>query len=184
MSTQTVIEQLDIEHPEYLKGTSHMLNCPWVLWSHAWDCKKWDEKDYLKHVTVRTVEEFWELYNGLPSFNNRDMWFFMREGIPPRWEDPINQEGGSFKFRVAAKDIDNTWLTFSMYLISENMCRNPVDANLISGIALSPKANGYSTVSVWNLDKRHTAHAIFPSNIHGINFNISLYQPHHDRPLG
>jgi hypothetical protein len=180
-----IVKQLNETRPDCLTPEGeHLLDSAWVLWSHPWDSKKWDLKDYIKHVTIRTVEQFWEVYNGLPSLNNRDMWFLMREGVPPRWEDDINREGGSFKFRISGADLDNAWLTLSLYLVSENICRNPDDARLICGITVSPKHNGFSTVSVWNLDKHSTAHAIFPSNITGINFNMSMYQPHHDRHRG
>lgn len=179
-----IIAQLDLEHPDYLKDGKHKFNTPWVLWSHAHDCKGWEEKDYIKHTTINTVEDFWNVYNGFASLNNRDMWFLMRNGIPPRWEDPINKEGGSFKFRVAEKEVDNTWLTLSLYLVSESMCRRLEDANLICGLSISPKSKGFSTINVWNLDKNHTQHAIFPTNIVGINFTMSQYQPHGERKMG
>jgi hypothetical protein len=184
-SKQEIVSKLDLEHPEYIDARGqHMLNSGWCLWSHAWDCHGWALEDYRKHATIYTVEQFWEVFNGLPSLNNRDMWFFMREGIPPRWEDPKNLQGGSFKFRVSGQDIDNTWLTLSLHLITETMCLSRHDANLISGISLSPKKNNFATLSVWNLDCTHTEHAIFPSNIEGIDFQMSRYEPHLERKLG
>jgi len=166
-----------------VKVKEHKLNNSWVLWRHPVDSKDWTLKGYQQIAVMSTVEEFWLIYNSLPSVAH-DMWFLMREGIPPIWEDAINQEGGAFKFRVHRNDADNKWLTLSMYLVAEQMCRIPSDAELISGISLSPKKGGYTTISVWNLDKTRIGQAIFPTNISGIDFTSSLYEAHSDRKCG
>ena len=181
----TMIEEFDHDHPELVnKDKTHKLKDSWVLWSHDADNPSWKLEDYRKHEPFNTVEGFWEIFNGMPSLINRDMWFLMRKGIPPRWEDPVNKEGGSFKFRVPGERADNTWLTLSMYLVSENMCMKHSDAGLISGISLSPKRGNFCTVSVWNLDSGHTALANFPNNINGINFSMSRYEAHSGRNCG
>lgn len=174
-----------LEFPEhyYLSKGVLKLNNSWVLWLHPKESTDWSISGYKKICTIHTVEEFWLLMNTLPSLIH-DMWFFMREGIPPIWEHEINQEGGAFKFRIHRNQADNQWLTLCMYLISEQMCRNPSDAELISGISLSPKKGGYLTLSVWNLDKTRIGHAIFPTNISGIDFKTSLYEAHHSRKRG
>jgi hypothetical protein len=184
-SKSEFVSQFDGEHPELLNpdGT-HQLSDQWVLWSHAHDNRGWKLADYRKHNTISTVEEFWETFNGMPSLINRDMWFLMREGIPPLWEAPVNNEGGSFKFRVNGNKVDNTWLTLAMYLVTENMCMQVHDSQLICGISLSPKSSNFHTVSVWNLDSRHTEHAIFPVNINDIKFNMSRYEAHAERKCG
>lgn len=115
------------------------------------------------------------------------MWFFMREGIPPRWEDPVNQEGGAFKFRVHESKADNMWLTISLYLVSEKMCKDITDAMLICGVSISPKRHQNPTVSVWNLDKTQIERLetkCFPSNIEGVDFKKSMYNAHSNRKFG
>jgi hypothetical protein len=124
------------------------------------------------------------VYNGLPSLLNKDMWFLMREGILPLWEHPINQDGGSWQFRIEGSAADNTWLTLSLHLVTENICLKQEDSNLICGISLSPKENNVSTISVWNLSSAKISHAMFPSNIDGVDFTHSRYKPHCSRKLG
>lgn len=184
-ATMEFVNEFDREHPELLNpdGT-HKLADKWVLWSHAHDDKGWKLENYRKHCTISTVEGFWEIFNGLPSLINRDMWFLMREGIPPQWEASVNKEGGSFKFRVPGNNSDNTWLTLALHAVTENMCLEIHDAQLISGISYSPKRGNYCTLSVWNLDRRHTEWAIFPANIKGVDFNMSRYESHGERNCG
>lgn len=179
-------ENYYVEKPIGIDGVpakEHKLNNSWVLWRHPAESRDWTITGYQKVAVVSTVEEFWKVYNSLPSLVH-DMWFLMREGIPPIWEHDINQEGGAFKFRVHRNDADNKWLTLSMYLVAEQMCRAPSDAELISGISLSPKKGGYVTISVWNLDRTRIGHAIFPTNIAGVDFKTSLYEPHSSRKRG
>jgi hypothetical protein len=186
-TTQSYVSKFDKEHPEMLNpDSSHKLAGAWTIWSHEAHHinPNWNLQGYREHCTITTVEEFWNIFNGMPSLINEDMWFLMRKGIPPRWEDPVNKEGGSFKFRVPGDKADNIWLTFAINLVTENMCMQQQDATLISGISFSPKRGNFCTISVWNLDRHHTAHAIFPQNIKGINFEMSRYEAHNMRRCG
>lgn len=181
------VTEFNREHPELVnEDGTHPLHTGWVLWSHLPSSKnnKWDLPSYRKHATLRTVEDFWNVYNGLPSLVNQDMWFLMREGIPPIWEHEINSEGGSFKFRVPGAKLDNIWLTLSRFLVTENMCIDPEDSLLISGISMSPKQNNFFTVNIWNMDSASTDCTQFPSNIDGIDFKMSRYHAHSQRRYG
>lgn len=181
------IANFNIENPKFVSSNgSHPLNDKWVLWMHqpASKCNRWDLASYKQHCVISTVEDFWNLFNGMKSLVNEDMWFLMRHGIPPRWEDPVNKEGGSFKFKVPGDRLDNCWLTLAMHLVTETMCVNMRDSKLISGISTSPKQHNFSTLSIWNLDSAATDCKQFPSNVEGIDFKMSLYQAHNDRKHG
>jgi len=187
MNHEEYVHKFNEEYPQFVVADgTHPLKDQWVLWTHAPASKlnRWDLSSYRQHVVIRTVEDFWNLFNGLKSLVNEDMWFLMRKGIPPRWEDPINREGGSFKFKVPGDRIDNCWLTLALHLVTETMCVNEKDSRLISGISTSPKQYNFSTLSIWNLDSAATDCKQFPSNIEGIDFNMSLYQAHNDRKHG
>jgi len=118
----------------------HKLNNTWVLWRHPVNSTDWSISGYQKVAVISTVEEFWAIYNILPTLvapritssesvggvadesvtdEEYDMWFLMREGIPPIWEHVKNSQGGAFKFRVHRSKGDNHWLTLSVKLVSE-----------------------------------------------------------------
>lgn len=181
------IEEFDKEHPEFLNtdGT-HKLHSNWVLWTHepANLCNKWGLESYHKHAVIKTAEQFWDIMNGFKSLVNPDMWFLMREGIPPIWEDKINEEGGSYKFKIPGDKVDNIWLNLAVHLVTENLCVNPEDSIFVSGIAVSPKQHQFSTVSIWNLDSASNDSSKFAANIPGINFRKVMYEPHKKRRRG
>ena len=182
-----IITQLNKDHPENItEDGKHKLNDTWVLWNHPVSSRDWKLSGYNKVATFSTVEDFWELYNSIPSLTS-SMWFLMRKDIVPMWEDPVNREGGAFKFRVHESKADNMWLTLSLYLVGEKMCRDFRDALLICGITISPKRHQYPTISVWNLDRTQIdrlTQECFPSNIEGVNFSKSMYHAHSHRNCG
>lgn len=159
---------------------SHKLQSKWVLWSHQPEdvCNQWDVSSYRKHAVISTVEEFWNIFNGFKSLVNPDMWFFMRDGIPPIWEHQVNKQGGRYKFKIAGSKLDNIWLSLAMYLVTENICVNPKDSVYVSGISVSPKQHNFSTVSIWNSDNTANDSSKFATNIRGIDFRTGVYQTH------
>lgn len=180
---EQIIQTFDEQHPGFRAADgTHPLKRSWVLWSHppASRSNNWQLNGYVKHSTIKTVEDFWHIFNGLRSLaaGEGDLWFLMAEGIPPIWEDEVNVRGGSYKFKIAYSDIDHRWLILAMHLVTENMCHNPEKSQYITGITVSPKTNGFCTLSIWVSDGATIDCEQFPSNIKGIRFNKSLYDPH------
>lgn len=175
------VEQFNNKHPHSVNpdGT-HPLHSSWVLWSHPPSsvCNDWDIGSYVQHTKVSTVEDFWNIFNGLKSLVNPDMWFFMRENIPPIWEHDINKAGGRYKFKVTGDKVDNTFLNLCVHLVTENICIDARDSIYISGVSISPKQKELSTVSIWDTDSTVNDSKKFASNISGINFETGLYDVH------
>jgi translation initiation factor 4E len=176
---KSIIDLFNTVHPDYITSDGkHKLNDTWIIWRQKRTDEKWNPR---KIVEFDTVEDFWSVFNTLPTLTE-DMWFMLRRDIPPRWEDPINRDGGAFKWKIHEKEADNIWLILSVFLVSENMCSNPEDAQLISGVTISPKKrDSYTTISIWNLDATRIDHAVFPNNIPGVDFGKSRYQRHDQR---
>jgi hypothetical protein len=177
------VNRFNQENPDKVNPNgSHPLQSKWVLWTHKPHSENsdWTIRGYEQQATISTVEEFWYVMNGLPSMNNPDMWFLMKYGIPPIWEDPVNAQGGAFKFRISNACIDNAFLSLAVHVVTGHICRDPLQSRNISGISVSPKG-GNLTLSIWNNDATSVDCAQFPTNIPGISFQVSLYQSHQDR---
>lgn len=157
--------------------TKHKLNDVWCFWHHN-DNDQWDRDSYRKILEFGTVEDFWGLYNYIPSVVN-GMFFLMRKQrnghlIAPSWEDPVNRNGGSWSFKVYKVDADNAWLGLSMYLIGETLCSDPLD---LVGISISPKKQ-FVTIRVWNIDSNKKDQYVtdFPADIPHLDFSTALYR--------
>ena len=116
----------------------------WVLWYHD-GVSDWSLESYRYICEFNTVEDFWRLYNNIPSFSNSSV-FLMKKGHPPIWESPENIKGGSWLFKFPKKVADKEWLKMSLYLVGETLCE---DTSNIIGLSISPK-NYNVTIRIWN----------------------------------
>ena len=73
----------------------HKLNNKWVLFFHDPEDNDWSVKSYKKLYEVESIEQFWDLFDFIGSkYISNGMFFFMRDGIAPVWEDKKNEDGG------------------------------------------------------------------------------------------
>ena len=126
------------------------LNSSWTLWFHHPEDNNWSLKSYQKIGGFSTIEEFWSLQIN-DTYFHLGMFFLMRENITPIWEDTENINGGCWSFKIAKKDVYETWIKLSAALIGETVySSNPTN---ITGISISPK-RGFCIMKIWN--KSHT----------------------------
>lgn len=127
------------------KKELHPLENTWILWYHNGK-DNWTMDSYQKIYEFSTVEDFWRLYNNIPSVVN-NMFFLMKKGHPPIWEVPQNIDGGSWSYKFAKKKADSFWLKFSLYMIGETIMTQPTED--IIGLSVSPKVWNV-TIRIWN----------------------------------
>eukprot|EP01024_Parvocaulis_polyphysoides_P050648 TRINITY_DN4936_c0_g1_i1.p2 TRINITY_DN4936_c0_g1~~TRINITY_DN4936_c0_g1_i1.p2 ORF type:complete len:216 (-),score=51.88 TRINITY_DN4936_c0_g1_i1:229-876(-) len=117
------------EEPDFSK--KHPLEHRWTLWFDNKQRGKGGRDSWgatLNTVySFGTVEEFWCLYNNIQTPGklaaNADLHLF-KEGIKPAWEDPANENGGSWTLIVpkspeAKNQLDNWWLDLLLCVIGE-----------------------------------------------------------------
>lgn len=127
-----------------------IFNNTWVLWSH-----EINDLDY----SLRSYKVCWETNNMNTFLENMDkiveedwskkMYFFMRKGITPRYEDQKNTKGGSWSFRVNKNFCYTSWFSLCLQCMGECLIENLSDMKQINGISLSPK-NNTTTIRIWN----------------------------------
>jgi hypothetical protein len=125
-------------------------NSTWVLWSH-----EISDEDY----SIGSYRIVWETDNMVDFLNHvneysEDEWstkmfFFMRKGITPRYEDPKNIRGGSWSFRVNKNYCYTSWISLCIQCMGECLIEDWNEMKKINGISLSPK-NNTTTVRIWN----------------------------------
>ena len=110
----------------------------WALWYHH-DKDNWKVSDFKKIYNIKTIEDYWQLYNNWDKINdgvNQKHFFLMQAGISPVWEDPENKKGGCWSFKVHASQSQDLWDDLSNYMVIENLSSK---LNSITGISICLK---------------------------------------------
>lgn len=108
------------------------------------------ESSIRKISTVKSVEEFWGVYdylvrpNDLPTSTD---YHFFREGIKPTWEDASNARGGKWIVRLKKGLASRYWEEVILALIGCQFTGMP--ANEVCGAVVSIRYSE-DIVSVWN----------------------------------
>ena len=127
----------------------HKLNNKWCLWAHLPHNTDWSINSYTKILTFDSIEEQIAVFEIMPPILIKNcMLFLMKDGIYPTWEDPKNKQGGCFSYKIANKNVVDSWKNLSYTLIGNTLSDNEDFANDITGITISPKKN-FCIVKIW-----------------------------------
>lgn len=131
---------------------SHPLVHPWTFWYRPPISKAHGYIEYEKTLheigTVRTVEEFWEMYaylkrpSVLPVVSD---FHLFKKGIRPIWEDDINKKGGKWVVRMKKGVSDRYWEDLLLNLIGDQFGEA---GDEVCGAVLSVR-NGEDILSIW-----------------------------------
>ena len=156
-----------------IESKSNKLNSKWVFWYHDPENTNWDLKSYQKIYSFDTVEKFWSLHKNIENdMINSGMFFIMRDGIFPLWEDDSNVAGGCWSYKIIKKDAYKAWVQLCVSLIGETLAR---EDNVINGISISPK-KGFCIIKIWNKDKHKNDVSYITSDIPFFNGEDYIYK--------
>ncbi len=127
----------------------HILNNIWTIWLHLSNDTDWTISSYKKVFTFDTLEDCITLLENVDKeIVEKCMLFMMRDNIKPIWEDPANNKGGCFSYKVLNNDIYKVWKTLNYHLIGQTLSEDENLLNNITGISISPKKN-FSIIKLW-----------------------------------
>lgn len=107
-------------------------------------------EDHLTKLhTISDVREFWSVFNNfdVTKLPMRDSVHLFHKGVKPVWEDPRNEKGGCWTFRVPKEKVKEFWTEVCMMAIGEKL-QDAVASNRIStcfSFPLLKSCNFYST---------------------------------------
>ena len=158
----------------------HILENNWSLWFHKINDHDYTLNGYNKIYKINSIEYFIKLFREINNFS-AGMFFFMKEDIPPMWENEENCNGGYWSFKVLKKNINSLWFNLCTILISNNCLKNQEDHKYINGLSLSPKINN-CIIKIW-FSKIETDINIFNINylkekLDDINFDEARFVKH------
>jgi hypothetical protein len=131
----------------------------WTLYFHAPKEKRWTLDTFQPIAKVNSVQDILSIFQELGDKLKRGMYFCMKDGIPPLWENYQNIRGGSYSLRGGPEDGIDFYKAYVVGTMLNMTTMNPSDS--IVGISVSPKimngANGTSkigfyVIKLWNRD--------------------------------
>ena len=130
----------------------------WTLYYHASREKRWTLDSFEKIATVKTMNEVLSIYKELDEKIKCGMYFWMRESIPPLWENFQNIRGGSYSLRGSGDDGIQLFKLYSIGMMMNVITVSKDD--IMNGISISPKLQGFGSqqkvgyfiIKIWNRD--------------------------------
>lgn len=143
----------------------------YTCWFHSPNDTNWEPDSYHQILNFRTVEEFITLLRAIqPTMIENGMFFIIKDGILPIWEDPQNIDGGCISFKIEKRLVYREWENLLINYMSGNM-----DAR-INGISISPKKN-FNIIKLWfNEIIDHSTYK-FPETL-TLGKQSIIFQPH------
>jgi hypothetical protein len=131
---------------EDLKSKCTQLSGTYTFWYHSPENNDYSISSYIELLEFNTLEEWWVL----DKFIRRDMiengmFFIMKAGCLPVWEDPSNINGGCVSWKVDRKISYKTWVDTVGHFIMNYLCNM---SSKVNGVCISPKKNS-SIIKVW-----------------------------------
>ena len=163
----------------------------WTLYFHAPREKRWTMDTFQPIAKMSSLREILAVFNELGDKIKRGMYFFMRDPIPPLWENYQNIRGGSYSLRGGPEDgIDY----YKAYIIAAVLNQATLQAeDQIVGLSISPKIMngpngshrvGFYVIKVWNKDSEKFCN---PAGIHLLHPRLVpsdvLYTPHVEKKM-
>ena len=130
----------------------YKLNTNWCLWYHSINDNSWTNNSYKLVYTIRNLCDS-KLINDtiLTHHLQNGMFFIMREGIFPTWEDPDNREGCCISFKVPGSVLKTQWDFMLNRLLTEDLVKDQTNYLKINGLSISPKKE-FNIIKLWLRD--------------------------------
>jgi len=129
--------------------TTNPLKHKWIYYAFPDPKKEWVLSNFIKVMSLEEEKDVWMIGKALPEdIPRKNMLFVMREGVPPLWESPENNQGGYFSYKVGEKQVPNIWKLLFYGLTAEVLTEDSNMMDNINGISISPKRN-FCIIKIW-----------------------------------
>ena len=125
------------------------LNTSWVLWYHSLKDTTWTKSSYKQLFEINTLTDY-KLLEVAIQLNHlqNGMFFLMRDGIFPNWEDPDNTQGCCISFKIPGKTIKKEFCKILLHCITEDILIEPDNHEELNGFSIAPKKE-FNIVKLW-----------------------------------
>lgn len=133
---------------------SNNLKNSWNIWYHE-NKLNWSISSFKKITNIDNALTFWKIFNNWEILTAKidKNFFFMKEGVNPIWEDPLNINGGCWSFKIHEKNYGELWEYLSILLVTEEI----TDNDDIVGLSLCSKKNNFVVIKIWNTNSKNNS---------------------------
>ena len=121
------------------------LNDEWVIYFHDYMDSNWNRESYEKLVHIKTIYDFWTVFDIIKDKLTLGMFFFMKNNIFPKWDDKQNCKLSFVSIKILKSNTINFMEETLIHLMSGNLLPN--NAHHIHGISISPK-KGFCIIKI------------------------------------
>ena len=120
----------------------YLLKQDWILWNHGLHDKSWTNDSYRDIYSIQYLFDVKTILDNLSVKSLKNgMFFFMKTGIFPTWEDHHNRKGFNISYKVPLDHLKTSWNTLLFKVLTE-------DDDNINGISISPKKE-FNIIKLW-----------------------------------
>jgi len=148
----------------------------WILWFHKVNDNNWNLDSYSKVHDIKTYHDILYIIKELDNINS-GMFFLMKDGISPIFEDVNNINGGYWSLRITKKDSYDYWEKIIYYICVDNITISDEHESKINGVSISPKINN-CIFKIWNSDFKNMKTDYLRKDLSFINLEDMFYLQH------
>jgi translation initiation factor 4E len=152
------------------------LKYDWVLWFHKVNDSNWNLDSYVKVFEIKTYHDLLFILKDIDNISS-GMFFLMKDGIKPIFEDESNIKGGYWSIRISKKDSYDFWEKIIYNMCIENITINEEYEKKINGLSISPKINN-CIFKIWNSNYHEINTKCMRNNLDFLNWNDTFYLEH------
>lgn len=152
------------------------LKYDWVLWFHKVNDNNWGLSSYSKVFEIKTYYDVLFILKDVENIAS-GMFFLMKDGISPIFEDENNINGGYWSIRVTKKESYDFWEKILYYMCVENITTKGIHDDLINGISISPKINN-CIFKIWTSNFKEMKTKYMRHDLNFINWQDTFYLQH------
>ena len=127
----------------------YSLNTKWILWYHSINDTQWNKQSYKNLFKISNLYELKIMNdNLLKNHLQNGMFFIMRDGIFPTWEDPDNREGCCISFKISGSVLHEEWNFIINRILTEDILKDRDKYENINGVSIAPKKE-FNILKLW-----------------------------------
>ena len=148
----------------------------WVLWFHKMNENIWTLESYSKIFEITTYYDILFIQKEMKNIT-AGIFFLMKEGIDPIFEDKMNKDGGYWSLKIPKKDSLLYWDKIMFYLCIDRLTNTDNEAEMLNGLSISPKINN-CIFKIWNCNFKKMNLESLRKDLNFINQNEIMYLQH------